>query len=393
LSSLPAKARSILSDYIEYFCLFSIPEPFQSIFEKLVSGCSYINKLFSLLIHKDKEKVVLSSKDNNFSFNYSGDIILRDYLLEIFESSFKKDFITQDINDNQSEQDIIKINSLKRQMYRKKGYIIVPDWVRAYIDLDFDDSNALFNRSAKRSIKKITDSKITFEIEKARHSIHFFYHQMYKPYIESIYGSKNLAKSYHRLKLFAKKSLVINIFEDGKKLAAAYLVPTLQKTLIVYAAGVLPGFDEAINGMLIDAIYYYSIVYAKDKKYKIIDFGLNRSFLDDGILNYKKKWGCKFRIEKSFVYDIAIKLSSESMKTFITRNPLFIVKDGDLAALFCFEDRIKNIEQLKRINEIWVNSSDGEIYILTPSGCEFDLQTQTDCSKLSIISSESDLIC
>ena len=41
------------------------------------------------------------------------------------------------------------------------------------------------------------------------------------------------------------------------------------------------------------ALYYFSFQYLKNKGFKQVGVGGSRPFLNDGVLNYKKKWGLR----------------------------------------------------------------------------------------------------
>ena len=55
-------------------------------------------------------------------------------------------------------------------------------------------------------------------------------------------------------------------------------------------SGVLNGSSEIKKTGAISASYLFAMNYLASKGYSSVSFGLSRSFLDDGVLNYKRKF-------------------------------------------------------------------------------------------------------
>lgn len=195
--------------------------------------------------------------------------------------------------------------------------IITVHWVRQELDL---------SRSMEDIIKHIRDKKNFFqfhlEISTDFNEMKLFYEKIFTPYIKKRYKHAfidnfeifklNLLKNPWELLLIKKNGLLVggaccNLINDR------YYWKINALTDEVY-----------LKEGAMAAIYYYSILRAKEKKAKIIDFGQSRPFLSDGVLCYKKKWGAKIIPDKSNRIVYLKNLNNEG---------LIIVEDKKLKAI------------------------------------------------------------
>jgi hypothetical protein len=172
-----------------------------------------------------------------------------------------------------------------------KNGIITVRWVRQELDL---------SRSIIEITKPIREKKKIFqfnaEISTDISEIKFFYEKIYTPYIKKRYKNA-LIQDYEIFKksLLKNPSELILIKKNGLLVGGACCRLIHDR----YYWRITALIDDLyLKEGAMAAILYYSILRAKEKNAKIMDFGESRPFLSDGVLCYKKKWGTKIVIDK-----------------------------------------------------------------------------------------------
>ncbi|MBU1627248.1 hypothetical protein KKB18_07760 [bacterium] len=368
------KLGNFIRDLIDYFQLFTIPSGLQKTSKILMSKIQFLNRFYSLIFHSNRSTTTLSFPAKKGFIQYRGDLFFEHYLeKKLGEMGITEIKKVRAISKSSEEIDILKFNRFSQKDYIKKGYLITPDWIRASIPLKKGNFYDNFNRSVKRGIKKLEELDFSSYLIPASKILDKFYYEFYKPYIQSLYGESSILKDYSRLRFFAEKSNIINIKCKDYTAALVYVLPAKDSKLYVYAAGIRDDLEDLTKGLVQDAIYFFSIKLAVENGFDIIDFGLNRSFLTDGVLNYKRKWGCKFSLLENSVYNIAINPDSEIIKDFIADNPLFIIDGSELSSLFYFKANPPDLESVLKEKKIWEDCGINKIYFISPSGFAFDV--------------------
>ena len=96
-------------------------------------------------------------------------------------------------------------------------------------------------------------------------------------------------------------------------------------------------FDHVKRGV-IAASYYYLIQYSKKSSAKLIDLGSCRPFVNDGLFNYKRKWGTKIgKSENEFseIYSFKQCSNNKGIKSFLINNPFIYLEKNRLNTEAC----------------------------------------------------------
>jgi len=372
-----------LSEYIRYFVIPSRLQKFSDILFRIIDN---VNRFYSRIAHQKADITTFFSQSEDTKITYRGDVYLKSYLRDRFREMGMEDLkedvlLISDIdgrNNNRESIDIQKVNVLDRARLQDSGFIVIPDWVRAVISLTDSAPQKRYQRSARRAIKKLEESEYSYHLVDSSKILDCFYHEFYRPYINDIYGESALFKEYSKLRLFSKKAYMINIKRENFTVGLVFILPSKKSVLYIYAAGIESSIDKATQNIVQDAIYYYSIDAGLKNGFKHVDFGLNRSFLNDGVLLYKKKWGANFFIPGNAVYNIALNRDTEFIKSFLQNNPLFIIDKGHLSCLFYVKERKPEIEEVEKLHKMWINCGASKLIFISASGFDFDL---TEFSK------------
>ncbi len=196
---------------------------------------------------------------------------------------------------------------------------LVPQWVRQILDLD------KIVKIERRDLRKI--SKYGFEVRTDPEALKFFYDEMYVPYAKKKYADGVLIESFNSLRKVFKKGELMFIKLNDKYISGSLGVMTGD----VYTCWVFGVLDENyVKEGALFAIYYFEIQRAKERNTKIIDFGLSRPFLSDGVLRHKRQWGTRICEDKTINRIFYMKK--------VCKEPFICMEDGKLRAVVFSEN-------------------------------------------------------
>jgi hypothetical protein len=205
----------------------------------------------------------------------------------------------------------------------------VPEFVRQVLDIDKPLNDVIKLRD--RELKKV--HKYSYEISNDPDTLKFFYEKMYVHHIKIKYGDLAVDNFDNIRKIFKNGELVF-VTLDGKRVSA-YLNEMSGDTYILRRNGILDD-SFAKEGAMV-AAYYFSILRAKERDAKAVDFGGSKPFLLDGVLRHKNQWGTKICISKTAQRIIYL-------KNVLFEQP-FIYIDGEELKIAIFSEDDKLIKE------------------------------------------------
>ena len=175
-------------------------------------------------------------------------------------------------------------------LVRRPGDILLPLWVSCDVPLNNKREYAK-SASIRADLRYIRNNRLTWRLSDKQEDFDFFFEKIYVPTITSSHGRSALIASYeNRLRKFQSGTMrLLQVMRDNQFLAGVAIDfdgddPTLRDS------GVLNGSSQIRKTGAISASYLFAMDYLASKGYSSVSFGLSRSFLDDGVLNYKRKF-------------------------------------------------------------------------------------------------------
>jgi hypothetical protein len=263
--------------------------------------------------------------DENYDENYLGKVWLWSLIYYLWRTRKNHDLI------------IVKTKMKICHLFKSKKRFVIPDWISCEIDLCCDLEAESISKNAFRTyLKKVKKGNFGYTITKDPHYFHFFYNNMYLPYILNRHGDLGLKVSLERMKRSFENGELL-LIKDGEEVIAGEIIDYKAMNGIPRATqlGVLSGdFDYVKKGALI-ALYYYTIEYLRKRNYEKFSVGLARPFINDGMLNHKLYWGANIGCETSKAFLLCILSYKKCLKAFLSSNP-FIYKDKNNLNLATF---------------------------------------------------------
>ena len=182
------------------------------------------------------------------------------------------------------------------------------------------------NRLRRRSIKKIQNSKYTYEYTNDIKKFDFFYDQMYVPYtLEKHSKSSLIVSKKQSLKLFHRGGLFL--VKLGEDYISGILIVKMNKTVQCALLGINSSTNEEEAGQ---AALFGLINWFKNEGFAEMDYGRTPPFASDSLFQYKRSWGMQIRRNPELDVGIYLRNLSDGVLDFLTINPMIFLCNYDL---------------------------------------------------------------
>ncbi|HVN73917.1 MAG TPA: GNAT family N-acetyltransferase [Methanoregula sp.] len=214
-----------------------------------------------------------------------------------------------------SERAIIALNRNLVPFFRN-GVFTVP-FVRQVVSLDKPPETLKQFRKHKKTIQSYTA-----EISNDAEHLKFFYEQMYLPFIRERHKDA-LIEDISKLQYLLKKNGELILLRHQQELVGGLFCKRMGGTYYALSVGLID--DRWLSEDAVPALFYHSMIRARELNARFVDFGESRPFLSDGVLEYKRRWGGRvIRNERDNYYYL--------LKN-VARDGLIYIEEQGLAAL------------------------------------------------------------
>ncbi|MFH1153279.1 MAG: GNAT family N-acetyltransferase [Pseudomonadota bacterium] len=140
--------------------------------------------------------------------------------------------------------------------------------------------------------RKVRQYQYRMDIRNDRTSVAQFYHDFYRPYI--YYKYKNIAhvRDLQELILAASKGFLMQVFEGDRWISGVICIVRGGK-LTILAKGLLPDYEYHLKRGAMSACDYFMFNWAREHGMETVDFLRSRPHAEDGLFEYKRKWGAR----------------------------------------------------------------------------------------------------
>jgi hypothetical protein len=240
------------------------------------------------------EKLTILYTGVSINKNYFAGVVFGNDYTEEYLGKSRIRMLSERFNENREKFSIIVTEGLKifGKRLLNKGYFYIPGWVQGNIDLPDDYCDIFKNKRIKRDLNRIKRSSYSYEITGDISDFNRFYFDMYVPLMQSQHGEAAIIRTYDDMRRKFKKCSMVIIKKNDLAVAGA-MVSWDGIYGKWWYVGVVGGNREYIHEGVMQALYYYPLEFLHKQGCRRIDMGIVRSFLNDGVMCYKKKWGYK----------------------------------------------------------------------------------------------------
>ena len=220
---------------------------------------------------------------------------------------------------------------LLSRLYQSPSWLVIPQWIRQkfYVPDSWEDVLAKFRKNTKKTdLRKVRKYRLSYRITRNKNDFDLFYEKLYKPYLEMRFEDEVIIEPKSKVLRQCRKGELMQIIREGEVVAAVLLHKSEGRLAYVWV-GIPDHIDAEMSKGAFSALYYFTILYGFNTGCHEIDFLGTRPLLNDGLFQYKRKWGAVVQRSPIPRGDILLKPVRETnaVRSFISHN-LFIVREG-----------------------------------------------------------------
>jgi hypothetical protein len=223
---------------------------------------------------------------------------------------------------------IVHADGVYRPLFKKLGLAHLPEWVTFKFDLSRPSDRiweGAKNKNLRENLRRIRKYGYSYEITTDPVKFDAFYREMYLPYIPRKFGESAELVGPRFMRLFFEGGLLLMVSKEGEDVSGS-VITTGDKGAKAMIIGVKEGSGDLIRKGALAACYYFTILWAKERGYRSVDFGECRPFFDDGLFYFKKRWGMTLEAyrHRSNIYGLWVGSPTPAALDFLGANPFII---------------------------------------------------------------------
>ena len=265
----------------------------------------------------------------------------------------------------------IGVDGFFSQFLSRKGFTIIPEWVLFILNLSKPLSKTWKlskNKSLREDLRKVKKNKYSYEMTHHVTEFEYFYHHMYLPYVPKRFGRLTIPTSFRHMKLIFEKGQLL-LVKQGNESISGNIIRTYNKSAFNAYLGIREGKIKYLKQGAIAASYYFTILWAKERGYKWLDFGHCRPFFNDGLFYYKKKWGTEIKKSKRLQNILGMKIINyhQGVLNFLEKNPFIFIDHNKLKGLiFIDQEKPLTLKEVKSLFNKYYISGINNVIVISP---------------------------
>jgi hypothetical protein len=190
---------------------------------------------------------------------------------------------------------IAHIDSLLGRLLFTGKQLHVPECIGTCLTVpEHGDVTNRARRSQASNLRLIRRNGLSWEIGRSLKEFDYFYHNMYVPFTLERHGDAAFIRSYSRLRNYMLHGGIIWVLHDGHRISGD-LFAEAGDTLYWICTGTECESDDPVSLGATSSFCLFGAQYAKQARRCLVDLGLCRPSLRDGLLVHKKRWGAELR--------------------------------------------------------------------------------------------------
>jgi hypothetical protein len=208
----------------------------------------------------------------------------------------------------------------------------IPSWIAGELDVVQALASPQASTSVSRDMRHVRRNRFLYRVTRNRDELESFYANMYLPYIRQTHGEGAFVATLEEFAREAEKGAELLIVEqDSNPVAGVLLGRQDHECMVALELGVWGADRRLVKAGALAAVYGFSLQHASARGYRRLFLGGARPFLNDGALQYKKKWGLRItgRLH-TMPGRLVLKpnLALKSVASFLRNNP-FVYEDKE----------------------------------------------------------------
>jgi len=256
---------------------------------------------------------------------------------------------------------IIEGTFLDKFLYNSTQDFLVPIWIESFVDLPL----VATNKAAKEDFRRVRKNKLEYIVTRDSQKIYDFYHDMYSQITKVKYKNEAFEISYNSVvQKMKKKCTGLLLIKKEDTFISGSIINRCSDIPNLWINGIKD--TKYMKDRALVATYIFPCEYLCKQGYKKLSFGYTRSFLNDGVLNYKKKWQITLKTASQRGYILKPLKATEALEDFFISNPFIYMKDNKLyGAVFINENENYSQENYEKFKKQYYTKGLSELNIFS----------------------------
>lgn|GEM_PF-3095333 len=246
-------------------------------------------------------------------------------------------------------------------LFHGEGLLVTP-WVRWKIDTcrSWGDIERAFHwDSVWSDLKKLKGSGIQCVHTHEQSAFESFYRDIYRPSMVSRHGDLATPTPLELLQRYFDIGW-LTLYMAGEHVLGGAVQYVSGKRMRVCAMGFNGDTDRQQQILVTAATYYNNLHLAWEMHCRLLDIGLTRPLLNDGVARYKRKWGSTVMFDSSQNWGFWIHISHKSAEVvhFLAQHPWIWADHGySLKGLLVIDNQGEPLSQAdvdKACRRVWI---------------------------------------
>ena len=242
------------------------------------------------------------------------------------------------------DADLIIVEAAKhliRQLPRQNA-IVLPQFVRHILDVrgDWAQVSARFRKSVRSELKLARKRDYAYEISREPQDFEKFYREMYLPTMSNRHGDMASPLAIREAREYFRRGFLFWVKRDGQRVCAS-LCYARQGMLHFVIMGVLEADEQLLRDGVVGAMNLLRLQWANQNGFAGVNFLGSNPMLNDGLFQYKRKWGTAIIVPAHLHRRVWIKINrlTPAVAEFLRSNPCIVIDDrGALHGLIFVDD-------------------------------------------------------
>jgi hypothetical protein len=277
-----------------------------------------------------------------------------------------------------SDFDVVITNHILWARPPKKGVYLVPMFLESIVPLPatIEEFLSQVSEAERRKTRKALKADFEMEFGETEADYREFYEQMWVPLMKRRHDANASIHPFQQLytEAEAARSLLIFVKNGGKRLGGIHiLLPKLAGSPAFFnKVGIIDQVSQdAVQLNLVNiALYYQMFNAAIQREITAIDLGVVPPILNNGLLQFKGKWGANCHYVDQTYYKYQIRFCSNKQQEILQSQYLIHIEDNKLVSTVGvkgeevntpnFEGRLKS-NSFPNLKQIYLIYPDGKI--------------------------------
>jgi hypothetical protein len=229
---------------------------------------------------------------------------------------------------------IVEVHRWMAPRFRRAGWHLIPDAVRWQGDLTKVPPTEACN-SLLDDLRKVRNHGYTIEHTTAPSDWHEFYTSMVRPQAQARHGDSAWLPSPALMRSFQRSGTLHLVSLHGQRVAGTCSVGHGDR-LWLPLSGIRDGDRSLLRKGAGVAALALTFQWARSQAYRFVDLGRTTAFVNDGVNQFKRKWGLH-PVADPLAHLAAVLVRSATVRERFVREPV-LVEDGPGLGLYAGRD-------------------------------------------------------